>query len=82
MDRKRQPDDWLTVIQFKGLKTGKIITRKCGSNAKTIEEAQSLALSYYYMTNDINRLVSIETKRRRDWTDTTVSLPTYLNGMT
>ena len=82
MDRKRQPDDWLTVIQLKGLKTGKFITRKCGSNAKTIEEAQSLALSYYHLTNDINRLVSIETKRRRDWTDTTVSLPPHLRGMT
>ena len=82
MQPRQQPDDWLTVVQFKGLKTGKIITRKCGSTAKTIEEAQRLALSFYYLTNDINRLVSIETKRRRDWTQTTVSLPPHLRGIT
>jgi hypothetical protein len=82
MQPRQQPDDWLTVVQFKGLKTGKIIERKCGSTAKTIEEAQRLALSFYYLTNDINRLVSIETKRRRDWTQTTISLPPHLRGFT
>jgi len=82
MNQPRKPDDWVSVVQFRGLKTGKIITRKCGSTAKTIEEAQRLALSFYYLTNDINRLVSIETKRRRDWTQTTVSLPPHLRGMT
>ena len=78
----KSPDDWVSVVQFRGLKTGKIITRKCGSSAKTIEEAQRCAISLYRLTNDINRLVSIETKRRRDWTQTTVSLPPHLRGMT
>jgi hypothetical protein len=79
---KKSPDDWVSVVQFRGLKTGKIITRKCGSSAETLEEAQRCAISLYRLTNDINRLVSIETKRRRDWTQTTVSLPPHLRGMT
>ena len=79
---KKSPDDWVSVVQFKGLKTGKIITRKCGCSAETLGEAQRCAISLYRLTNDINRLVSIETKRRRDWTETTVSLPPHLRGMT
>ena len=79
---KKSPDDWVSVVQFRGLKTGKIITRKCGSSAETLEESQRCAISLYRLTNDINRLVSIATKRRRDWTETTVSLPPNLRGMT
>jgi|TARA_R100000084_G_scaffold104557_1_gene61239 hypothetical protein len=79
---KKSPDDWVSVVQFRGLKTNKIITRKCGSSAETLEEAQRCAISLYRLTNDINRLVSIETKRRRDWTQSTVSLPPHLRGMT
>lgn len=79
---RKSPDDWVSVVQFKGLKSGNTITRKCGCSSDTLEEAQRCAISLYRLTNDINRLVSIETKRRRDWTQTTVSLPLHLRGMT
>ena len=79
---RKSPDDWVSVVQFRGLKTGKIITRKCGSSAETLEEAQRCAISLYRLTNDINRLVNIDTKRRRDWNQTTVSLPPHLRGFT
>jgi len=81
MSQPRKPDDWVTVVQFRGLKTGKIITRKCGCSSETLEEAQRCAISLYRLTNDINRLVSIETKRRRDWTAPTVSLPRIMRGI-
>ena len=77
---RKSPDDWVSVVQFRGLKTGKVITRKCGSSAETLEEAQRCAISLYRLTNDINRLVSIETKRRGEWKETSFSLPLHLRG--
>jgi hypothetical protein len=76
----RGPDDWVSVVQFRGRKTGKIITRKCGCNAKSLEDAQLCALKLYWLHDDMDRLVNIETKRRRDWTESTVSLPPNLRG--
>jgi hypothetical protein len=81
MNQPKSPDDWVTVVQFRGLKTGKVITRKCGSSARTLEEAERCALGLYRLTHDINRVVSIETKRRRDWTAPTVSLPRIMRGI-
>lgn len=64
----RSLDDWVTVLTFKGLKTGKLITKKTGGTSnQTIDEAQLAALRLYYLQDDPDRIVSIETKSRREW---------------
>tara|TARA_E500000318_G_scaffold103678_1_gene108963 strand:+ start:463 stop:714 length:252 start_codon:yes stop_codon:yes gene_type:complete len=60
--------DLVTVLTFKGRKTGKLITKRCASTPNhTIEKAQLSALKLYYLVDDPDRLVSIETKTRKQW---------------
>jgi hypothetical protein len=64
----RTLNDWITVLTFKGRKSGKLITKKAGGTPnQTIDEAQLSALQMFYLQDDPDRIVSIETKTRREW---------------
>jgi uncharacterized protein YjhX (UPF0386 family) len=74
----RSLDDWVTVLTFRGLKTGKLITKRTGGTSnQTIDEAQLAALRLYYLQDDPDRIVSIETKTRKEWLEQAqpVSMP-------
>ena len=50
------------------LGNGKLITKRCASTPNhTIEKAQLSAMKLYYLVDDPDRLVSIETKTRKQW---------------
>ncbi len=70
MHVRRSDDDYVTKVVFRGHKTGRIITRYCAMEDRadaTVEKCQHVALSNYFLWNQPERLVSIETKRRKDW---------------
>ena len=63
----RQSDDLVSRVTFKGRKTGKTIVRWFTTRTDDIGVADGLALRYWQLSDDLDRLISLETKTREEW---------------
>lgn len=71
----RRETDLVTFVTFRGRKTGKELRRAHTTVSDDVALAERLALQYWGLANDINRLVKIETKRRSEWREAGVDMP-------
>jgi len=64
----RQWDDRVALVKFKGLKTGKEMVRWVGTSPEmTEQEANTASLRQLHLLNDLDRLISIEIRTRKEW---------------
>ena len=63
----RSNSDLVTKVTFRGRKTGKVLVRYHTLQGNKVDLAEDLALRFYQLHNDIDRLIEIETKSREEW---------------
>ncbi len=71
----RKESDMVTFVTFRGRKTGKELRRAHTAVTDDAALAERLAIQYWGLANDINRLVKIETKRRSEWREAGEDMP-------
>jgi hypothetical protein len=64
---KRHLDDLVSRVTFKGRKTGKTLVRWSTTRTTDIGLAEGFALKNWQLADDLDRLISLETKTREEW---------------
>ena len=68
MRPNRQWTDWVSRVEFRGRKTGRTLVKYGACSGEVdLEKAETLALGTYHLVHDLDRLISISTKRRSEW---------------